>query len=770
MKSKRSACILIAMLAALTVSLRVAAQDIHVQPHQYHHYQLNDVGTFGGPNSSYLQGFPEGRMLNKSGTAVGSADTPTPDPYCIQFNFDCYLGYGFKWQHGLASPLSALPGFNGLNSATGNWISDSGLTVGVSENGIDPLTGSPAVEAVLWGTDNSLIDLGTLGGNQSSANAVNNRGQVTGEALNTTADLYTSNFNDFFISGATQVHAFRWTRSRGIEDLGTLGGTDSNAVSINERGQIAGWSFTNTTPNPVVDTCGGGAVNVPTENPFLWEHGKMIDLGSLGGTCGQAWALNNRGQVIGFSDLPGDSGSHAFLWDQARGMQDLGTLGGDTGGAAAINDAGDVVGGDSLADGSQRSFLWRQGVMTDLGTVGTAPGSVALGINSQRQIVGTLFDNNGNEIGGFLCEDGGPMVDLSTLIPTNPDLQLDHAFQINDRGEITARGTFSNGDTHSLVLIPCDENHPDVAGCDYELIDAETAARINQNPTQRPGALTPATHMARMFHRFRSPKSRLLRASLAISATPAAGDGLDDHQLAPRYGNPASYCEMFNGVLTGLCRSQTAHSCPGSFTGCNTGQSATLGAPFVCGPTEYMLSTTKCGSVPGFSVSSTGLKPTTVSAGGSATSTLTVSAYGGFSGSVAFSCSMQPAPALAPTCSFSPSSVTSGTPSTLTVSTTAPTSALRPDPGSGVFYALFLPLSGPFAMVFRFAPQRKIKEKFTAAALACMLFAGVALQAACGARPPTPGTPAGSYITTVTGTDSSGTLAIPTTMAPISVQ
>ena len=113
---------------------------------------------------------------------------------------------------------------------------------------------------------------------------------------------------------------------------------------------------------------------------------------------------------------------------------------------------------------------------------------------------------------------------------------------------------------------------------------------------------------------------------------------------------------MFNGVLTGLSRSQTAYSCLGSFTGCNTGQSATLGEPLVCGPTEYLPSSTKCDSVPGFNVSSTGPTPTTVSAGGSATSTLTVSAYGGFNGSVAFSCSVQPAPALAPTCSFSPSS------------------------------------------------------------------------------------------------------------------
>jgi len=486
MNSKISMWIsVIALFTAVAMPVSLAAQGPdhdkdNRRHHKHHHYQLIDIGTFGGPSSSYLQPLPEpgGRLLNSSGTAVGSGDTSAPDPFCIAFNFDCYVGDGFKWHDGVANALSPLPGFNGLNSATGFWISDSGLTVGISENGLDPLTGGPAVEAVLWGTDNSLSDLGTLGGNASTANAVNNRGQVTGEALNTIPDPYTSNFNNFYIGGATQVHAFRWTRSRGMQDLGTLGGTDSAAFSINERGQIAGMSFINTTVN--------SSTGVPTLDPFLWENGKMLDLGTLGGTSGVAFALNNRGQVVGASNLVGDNGGHAFLWDRKAGMQDLGTLGGSTGGALSINDAGDIAGGDSRADGSGGSFLWHDGVMTDLGTVvGANISSQALSINSRRQIVGNLLDNNGNEIGGFLWEDGGPMVDLGTLVPPITGMQLDHAFQINDRGEIAARGTFSNGDTHSLVLIPCDEHHAEVEGCDFseiEVADAETAASTMQHP------------------------------------------------------------------------------------------------------------------------------------------------------------------------------------------------------------------------------------------------------------------------------------------------
>jgi probable HAF family extracellular repeat protein len=344
----------VTLVVTLAIPVGVAAQSTAKQhhPHQYHHYQLNDVGTFGGPNSSYPLPPPGGRLLNNSGTAVGGADTSTPEPSGPCFNFDCYLSYGFKWQDGIATNLGALPG---VNSSLALWVSDSGLAVGISENGVDPLTGIFAFGAVLWGNDGSITDLGTFGGNDGIANAVNNRGQAAGVALNTTPDPYTGLF---FLPGATQAHAFRWTKSAGLQDLGTLGGTDSTAFLINERGQIAGWSFTNTTVN--------STTGFPTIDPFLWENGKMLDLGTLGGTLGQTNALNNRGQVVGQSNIAGDATCHPFLWDKTGGMRDLGTLGGEGGLAIFLNDAGDVVGktdvtgASGACDGSEphRAFLW----------------------------------------------------------------------------------------------------------------------------------------------------------------------------------------------------------------------------------------------------------------------------------------------------------------------------------------------------------------------------------------------------------------------------
>ncbi len=156
MKSRRVTCIIVMTWLGVAMPASLAAQDRAKRDHHgHHHYQLIDIGTFGGPNSSFAGNPPEVRLLNNSGATVGGADTPTPDPSCISFNFDCYLSYGFKWHDGVAQELGALPGFN---SSFAVWASDSGQVAGLSQNGIDPLTGGPAFEAILWGQVGSITD------------------------------------------------------------------------------------------------------------------------------------------------------------------------------------------------------------------------------------------------------------------------------------------------------------------------------------------------------------------------------------------------------------------------------------------------------------------------------------------------------------------------------------------------------------------------------------------------------------------------------------
>jgi probable HAF family extracellular repeat protein len=462
MKSEKLLCITaMALVVTLAIPVSLAAQE---HPTKHHKYNLVDIGTFGGPGS-HING-PQ--FINNRGMFAGYADTSTPDP----FNPGGFITHTFRWHDGVLTDLGAIA--DGSNC---NTINDRGWISGGSQNGlIDPLTGGPQQVAALWEGD-QLINLGTLeGGYQADATDVNDSGQVVGFAGNLVSD-------PFF---GTQVRQFFWENGV-MTDVGTLGGPDSPPFgnpSINESGQVAGSSFLNSIPNP--------ATGIPTTDPFLWtKDGGMQDLGTLGGTVGLPLSMNNRGQVAGDSNMPGDLTFHPFLWDKKNGIIDVGTLGGDNGTVDHINEAGDVVGkadlpGSQLHDG----FLWRNGKMTDLGTLAGDPCTRANWINAQRQIVGNSSDCR-IPLRAILWEDGGPPIDLNTLIPPNSSLQLVNAYDINDQGEIAGLGVPAgcqpaDVDTcgHAYLLIPYGHGHADRA--------AYGDNRGNSAPvTQRPTVMTP---------------------------------------------------------------------------------------------------------------------------------------------------------------------------------------------------------------------------------------------------------------------------------------
>ena len=93
------------------------------------------------------------------------------------------------------------------------------------------------------------------------------------------------------------------------------------------------------------------------------------------------------------------------------------------------------------------------------------------------------------------------MVDLNDLVST-ADMTLTGGF-INDRGEITGFGVLAHGDLHAFLLIPCDENHPDVEGCDYSM--AEASVPQTSSAVRNPSSRTLPQSLMRRMSRFRFP-------------------------------------------------------------------------------------------------------------------------------------------------------------------------------------------------------------------------------------------------------------------------
>ena len=329
---------------------------------------------------------PKATAARTSTTEVSLLGKHKPQRPCPnRKTFLCFPGpnvnHAFKHVHGKTIDLGALePSDQNCSDALG--INNLGEIAGQSSiSTIDPLLGTDEVRAVVW-KDGTIHDLGTFGGNDASASSINNRGQVAGFALNDIPDPY-SLFGFFFngSSNSTQTRAFIWENGK-LKDLGTLGGSDAQAFpgNINEKGQIPGVSYLNDIPT---------ITGLPPVHPFLWDGKKMIDMGSLGGDFGFTVQLTNRGEAIGIGLLKDDVAQHGFLWSNGV-MQDLGTLGGTIGEANAINEKGEVV-GDAYFPGDtvRHALLWRNGNRKDLGVLPGDICSAAWWINSQDKSSGT---------------------------------------------------------------------------------------------------------------------------------------------------------------------------------------------------------------------------------------------------------------------------------------------------------------------------------------------------------------------------------------------
>ena len=355
--------------------------------------------------------------------------------------------------------ITDLPSLGGTNSRA-NSINNRGWLAGYSN-----LAGNQSRHAALW-QDGALTDLGTLGGPNSATtwSVKSNSGLVAGIAQTAAPDPLGEAWSSAaFYPGATGTGfinlGFVWENGV-MHALPTLGGNNGFATGANSRGQIVGWA-----ENSVHDpTC------VPPQQlqfrPVVYgANGNQISELPLpaGDSSGAATGINEQGQAVGISGICDQAvgrytAKHALLWNTNGKIIDLGNLGAPYWNTPTnINQRGDAVGfagAPNDPDGNfLQAFIWT--AESGMQPLGFLPGDVhseAYGINERRQVVGLSCDADGN-CRAFIWENG-TMRDLNDFKQPGYTASLEQARDINEAGEISGRSLDSSGVRRAFLATP----------------------------------------------------------------------------------------------------------------------------------------------------------------------------------------------------------------------------------------------------------------------------------------------------------------------------
>jgi len=295
------------------------------------------------------------------------------------------------------------------------------------------------------------IDLGTLGGQNSWMNwgEINDFGQVVGDSETAVLDPNGEDICGFGTHLTCLPFLWQFPHMRALP---TLGGNNGQASAINNRGQVVGFA-----ENGAVDsTCAPGTTNNRIQLPVLWENGKAQALPTGSDPDGDAFWINDQGQAVGETETCGGMTLHAASWKNGTltTLQDLGTFAQ----AFSINNRGQIVGFVGSADNTtQYGSLWQNDTVTALGLLPGDFGGIASGINNKGQVVGSNFDSNFNWSHAFIWQNG-VMTDLKTLFPASSNLNPVMANKINDRGQISGMAIVISGpdagNIHAFLATP----------------------------------------------------------------------------------------------------------------------------------------------------------------------------------------------------------------------------------------------------------------------------------------------------------------------------
>jgi probable HAF family extracellular repeat protein len=364
------------------------------------HYSVIDLGTLDGTYVSPGD-------INEAGAVSGIATTSS------------YVTQGFLWRKGQIAGLKTWGGPNSFAWALNDHAAVSGWaeTAKRDPNGEDWGFGTNLIVLPTVWSDGHMVALPLLGGNNGLATGINDLGQSGGAAETAKADRTCT---------PPQVLAIKpviWRHGRVQAQLPTWRGDSiGGVIDINDRGWAIGAS----------GFCGNGPSEIPfnLRHGLLWHDGRMINLGTLGGSTGQEPSqINDRNQIVGQSDLAGDKAYHGFLWERGK-LTDLGALPGHC--CSIANDIGSdglITGLSCKSPGGRlvrrgagarncRGVLWKDRAIIDANELisGHSPLFITIingGPNASGQIVGTALVKKTHALHGFLAT---PCDDLSVQL------------------------------------------------------------------------------------------------------------------------------------------------------------------------------------------------------------------------------------------------------------------------------------------------------------------------------------------------------------------
>lgn len=239
-------------------------------------------------------------------------------------------------------------------------------------------------------------DIGTFGGRESIAAAINDAGWVTGSAQ----------------TAGNQWRAYRFHKNSGLRQLDTLGGQSSTGTAINEHGHVVGHA----------DTYDG------SYHAFVDAGITMLDLGTFGGKNSYALGINKHGAVVGAADRA-NGFRQAFVYKPGIGKVEIPGVGERHSVATGINDHGMVVGTMQMKNHTWHAFSY-DGVRTvDLGARAGNGSSVATAVNNRGDIVGNVRYPGKESPLTFIYSDGRMQV-------RDTYGKLDLARRITDDGQV----------------------------------------------------------------------------------------------------------------------------------------------------------------------------------------------------------------------------------------------------------------------------------------------------------------------------------------------